>query len=192
MVKRMWIPIDRVDIFTDPCHSPDGEGGFVAHKEHDGQDTEEHRKQIEYIKKVLVAGQKIRPILVADTNDGHYTRLDGFKRIWGAKELGEKYIEAFVCTQEEFRDRVEIPYGNSVIRCDHGGLPKEDFGLFENNATESFDYDKIEFLYKSEKPDGLRIEMDEAIHVHWHTAGAYRLLLGRKDFEALAEAVSKI
>lgn len=189
-MKRQWIRLDRLDMW-DWMHKPDGEG-FTVDAVADGQTTEQHREGIDYIKTVLLNGQKIRPILVADTEDGYFTRLDGFKRAWAHKELGEQFIEALVCTQQEFRDRAELPYGNSVIRCDHGGLPKEEFGLFENKASEQFEYGKLEFLYKSQSPDGLRIEMDECVHVHWGQYGKHRLTLGAKDFIELAEAVSKI
>lgn len=189
---RKWIEVGRINPFTDKCHVDDGKGGFIANKEHDGQDTAEHLASIEFIKAVIKDGQKIRPILVLEKKDGDFDRLDGFKRLWAHRELGEKMIEAFVCDEEEYKGAVEYPYGIGKIRAWHGGLPKEEHGLFEGNATENFDYEKIKFLFKSPNPAGLRIEYDECIHVHWGEFGRYRFTLGRKDFEALAEAISQI
>lgn len=163
--------------------------GFVVNAEADGQTTEEHRAGVDYIKSVLQEGQKVRPILVAEDGYGLYIRLDGFKRYFAHKELGEKFIEAFVCTEDEHRRVEQIPYGDGFIRCEKGGLPKEKFGLFEGEAKEKFNYDDVIFLFKGKD---LRIELDEAIHCHWGEFGRYRLTLGRKDFEALAEVVSKI
>jgi hypothetical protein len=179
-------------MFTDRCHEPDGKGGFVANQEHDGQSTEEHRKGIDYIKSVIVEGQKIRPILALDNEDGTFKRLDGFKRAWAAYELGEKFIEAFVCSKEEYRGATFTPYGNSEIRAWHGGMPHEEFGLFEGGEKDRPNYEDTIFLYKSPNHYGLRVELSECIHVHWGDYGKYRLTLGRKDFEALAEIISQI
>lgn len=189
-MKRLFVPLAHVDPF-DWMHQPDGDG-FKVDAEADGQTTEQHRAGIDYIKSVIQAGQKVRPVLVADNGDGSYTRLDGFKRFWAHKELGEEFIEAFVCTPDEFRDTVSIPYGDSEIRCWHGGMPKEEFGLFEGKEKENFNYDEVEFLYKSPDGSGLRIEACEAIHIHFGEAGKYRFIVGRKDFEALADAISRI
>lgn len=172
-------------------HQPDG-AGFKVDAEKDGQTTEQHREGIDFIKSVLEKGQKIRPILITEDGYGMFTRLDGFKRYWAYKELGEKFIEAFVCTEEEHRQVKEIPYGNGKIRCEKGGLPKESFGLFEGDERADFTYDEVNFLFKSPNGNGLRIELCENIHVHWGEVGRYRFALGRKDFEALAEAIQKI
>jgi hypothetical protein len=189
-MKRIWIPLAHLDMW-DWMHKPDGDG-FVVDAAQDGQTTEEHRAGIDYIKSVLREGQKIRPILAADNEDGTFKRLDGFKRAWAHQELGEKYIEAFVCTADEYRRQAVIPYGDSEIRCYHGGLPKEQFGLFEGGERENFHYDDVQFLYKSENPAGLRIELAECIHVHWGEYGRYRLALGRRDFDALTEALAQL
>lgn len=186
-MKRLYIPVSLIDPF-DWMHKPQGDS-FIVDEAADGQTTEQHREGIEYIKTVLLKGQKIRPILVADNDDGTYLRLDGFKRFWAHKELGEEFIEAFVCTPEEFRNTVSIPYGDKEIRCWHGGMPKEDFGLFEGGERADFNYDDVDFLFKG---NDLRIEACEAIHIHWGEAGKFRFIVGRKDFEALAEAISKI
>lgn len=188
---RKWIKIDDIDPW-DWMHLTDGKGGFTVDAEKDGQTTEEHLAGIEYIKKVITDGQKVRPILVADDGYGGFIRLDGFKRYWAHKELGEEFIEAFVGSEEEHRRAEQIPYGDGFIRVEKGGLPKESFGLFEGEAKEKFNYDDVVFLFKSPNPSGLRIELDECIHVHWGEYGRYRLTLGRKDFEALAEAISKL
>lgn len=189
-MRRLFIPLANVDPF-DWMHFPCGDD-FKVDAEADGQTTEQHKEGIEYIKKVIREGQKVRPILVADNEDGTYKRLDGFKRFWAQKELGEKFIEAFVCSAEEFRRTDIIPYGNGEMRCWHGGQPKEEHGLFEGGESESFKYDDVEFLYKSPDGSGLRIEACEAIHIHWGEAGKQRFIVGRKDFEALAEAIAAI
>jgi hypothetical protein len=189
-MTRKWIKVSEIEPF-DYMHQPDGRG-FKVDEQKDGQTTEQHRAGIEYIKGVLKEGQKIRPILVADDGYGLYVRLDGFKRYWAHRELGEQFIEAFVATEEENRRVAQIKYGSGYIRAEKGGLPKETFGLFEGEAKEKFNYENTKFLYKSPNSSGLRIELEEAIHIHWGEVGKYRLLLGRKDFEALAEAISKI
>lgn len=178
-------------MFTDKCHEPDGNGGFVANKEHDGQSTEEHRAGIEFIKGVIKEGQKIRPILVADNEDGTFKRLDGFKRAWALHELNEPFIEALVCTKEEYRRADRIQYEGNEILCFHGGMPHEKFGLFEAGEKPEFSYEETKFLYKSPEGHGLRIEISDCIHIHWSTCGQYRLALGEADFLALAEAISK-
>lgn len=189
-MKRLFIPIKDLEVFDEMHRKSDD--GFTVDVEKDGQTTEQHREGIEFIKDVLRKGQKIRPILVRDNEDGTYTRLDGFKKTWAHFELGLPFIEAFVCSKEEYRQAAFIPYGKSEIRAWHGGLPKEDFTLFEGGERPDFDYDETIFLYKSPDPHGLKIEVSECIHVHWREYGRYRLSLGRRDFEELAEAISSI
>lgn len=53
---------------------------------------DEHRAGIDYCKRLMATGHKIRPILVS--NEGQ--RLDGFKRYMAHKELGFDLIECFV------------------------------------------------------------------------------------------------
>lgn len=189
-MKRTWIPISSIEAFDDFHFKTDN--GWDVNVAKDGQTKEQHEEGIKYIKGVLQNGQKVRPILVAEDGYGTYTRLDGFKRLMAHTELGEKHIEAFVCTEEERRGETEYPYENFKIRCGKGGQPKEYFSLQENGAMEKQEYEKIVFLYKSPNPAGLRIEFDECIHVHWGEYGKYRLSLGRRDFDALAKAVSLI
>lgn len=57
-----------------------------------GAIDEEHRKGIEYCKKLLKQGKKVRPILVRP--DGE--RMDGFKRYIAQKEMGFKEIKVIV------------------------------------------------------------------------------------------------
>lgn len=190
-MTRKFIPMSQLNIFTDGCHTPNGMG-FDVDAAKDGQTKEQHREGIDYIKTVLSRGQKVLPILVVDNEDGTYDRLDGFKRAWAHKELGEEFIEAFVATFEEGRRVVEIPYGNHVIRAEHGGLPKEHYPLFEGLENDTGHYDDTIFLFKSPHGNGLRIEVCEAIHIHWGEVGRYRFTLGRRDFEELAEAISKL
>lgn len=189
-MTRKYIPLRFLEIY-DPLHKWI-DGKLWVDEAKDGQSTEKHLAGIEYIKSVLAKGQKVRPILARDNGDGTYTRLDGFKRCIAHLESGEEFIEAFVCTQDEY-DRAEIfPYGDYELRAFHGGQEKEHFGLFEGDEKENFDYDAVKFLYKSPDHAGLRIELCENIQVHWGEYGRYRLSMGRKDFEALALAVSSI
>ena len=53
---------------------------------------EEHRKGIEYVKSLILSGEKIRPILV----DCEGQRLDGFKRYMAQKEMGFETIDIIV------------------------------------------------------------------------------------------------
>ncbi len=187
---RKWIPIKQLEIF-DSMHFPDGDG-FTVDAAKDGKTTEEHREGIDYIKSVLEKGQKIMPILARDNGDGTFQRLDGFKKCWAHKELGIPYIEAFVCSNEEYGRVAVYPYGKAEIRCYHGGLPKEDYPLFEGGERPDFKYDEVEFLFKSPNHYGLRIEACENLQIHWGDYGRYRLGLGRRDFEELAKAIISI
>ena len=77
--------------------------------------------------------------------------------------------------------------------CGKGGQPKEVYSLFEGKQTgDEFDYEQIVFLYRSPDSHGLRIEVDENIHIHWGEYGRNRLSLGKEDFINLAEVVSKL
>lgn len=191
-MRRLFIPLDRLDIY-DEAHELQPDGSFIVDEKKDGKSTEDHLKGIEYIKSVIKEGKKTMPVLVVDNDNGTYTRLDGFKRCIAYKESGYKNIEAFVCDLEEYANQKRIPFLNGEMICFKGGQPKEIYSLFEGKQTgEEFDYDKITFLYKSENPSGLRIEIDENIHVHFGEYGKHRLTLGRKDFINLAEAIIKI
>jgi len=53
---------------------------------------DEHRAGIEYVKELIVAGKKIRPILVDNTGQ----RLDGFKRYVAHIEMGLDCIDCYV------------------------------------------------------------------------------------------------
>jgi hypothetical protein len=196
-MKRLFIPLGKIQIY-DEFHRLQPDGNFEVDFKKDGKSTEEHRQGIEYIKSVLKKGKKIRPILVVDNEDGTFFLLDGFKRSIAYKELNYKNVEAFVCDRLEYfirRDNPEetIPYDVGKMWAGKGGQPKEVYSLFEGKQTEGeFKYDDLIFLYKSENPAGLRIEIDENIHIHWGEFGKNRLALGRKDFIQLAEAISKI
>lgn len=191
-MKRQFIPIEKIQIY-DEMHKLQPDGSFVVDEAKDGKSTEEHLESIEYIKSVLKEGKKIMPVLVLDSGAGIFIRLDGFKRCIAQKELGYKNIEAFICDLGEFEYRKRIPFLNGEMHCYKGGQPKEVFPLFEGKQNgNEFNYDEIKFLYKSERPDGLRIEIDENVHVHFGEFGKVRLTLGRKDFIKLAEAISKI
>ena len=90
-MKRFYIPLNRIEIYDD-MHKLQPDGSFTVDKEKDGRSTEDHLKDIEYIKSVLREGKKIMPVLVVDNADGSYTRLDGFKRCISYKELRYKNI----------------------------------------------------------------------------------------------------
>lgn len=188
---RKFIELAKTQVY-DHMHVLQPDGSFIVDAEKDGQTTEQHREGIDYIKKVLQNGQKVMPILVRENSDGTFLRLDGFKRAIAHYELGYKFIEAFVCTQKEYDDASFVEYGKGKMRAWHGGQEKEVYPLLEGEERPEFDYDKQVFLYNSPDPHGLKIEVSDCIHVHWREYGRYRLTLGRKDFEALAEAISKI
>lgn len=190
-MKRIFIPLDKLNIW-DTMHHDNGDGTYTVDKEKDGQDTQQHIDGVNYIKRVLQDGQKTRPILAYDKEDGTYQRLDGFKRARAHQELGYKYIEAYVCSLSDYMSQKRYPLGDSEVVCYHGGLPKEEYGLFEGGEDPTFDYENMKFLYKSPNHYGLRIEVSDCIHVHWGDFGKYRLALGERDFLLLANAVSKI
>lgn len=185
------MPLALVEI-GDKMHTIHPDGSFTVDEKQDGQNTQQHIDGIAYITGVLQRGQKIMPVLLRENDDGTYSQLDGFKRLMAQRGLGYKYVEAFCVTPKEYEGAVFFDYGNGKMRAWHGGQEKEQYGLFEGGERENFKYDETKFLFKSPDGAGLRIEVSECIHVHWGAAGKYRLALGRKDFEALAEAVSKI
>ncbi len=193
-MKRKFIPLDNLQIY-DEMHIRNGES-FIVDREKDGQTTEEHKAGIEYIKNIIKSGQKVLPPLVVEIMDGDFLRLDGFKRCMAFKELGFKNIEVFVCNYQEFNHADYIPFRNGKMRCWKGGQYDDTnqckFPLLEGAEKENFKYDEVEFLYKSENGSGLRIELCEAVHIHFGEVGKNRLILGEKDFVKLATAISKI
>lgn len=189
-MKRRWVPIKDIQIY-DEFHQQDGDS-FIVDEERDGNSTEYHKQGIERIKDVLSKGSKILPILVWEDYENHYVLLDGFKRSRAHLELGREYIEAFICATDEYAGAREFKLWGKEGRAWKGGLPYEVFGLFEGAEQEGTNYAGTTFLYNSPRPNGLKIEVSESIHVHWDLCGRYRLSLGRRDFEALAKAISKI
>lgn len=190
-MRRIFVPLALIEI-GDKMHTVHADGSFTVDEKQDGQTTEQHIAGVEYIKDVLRRGQKIMPVLLLEKDDGTYQQLDGFKRLIAQRDLQYKYIEAFACSPKEYEGAVFVDYAGGKMRAWHGGQEKEQYGLFEGGERENFKYDETKFLFKSADGAGLRIEVSECIHVHWGAAGKYRLALGRKDFEALAEAISKI
>lgn len=182
---RKFIPLDKTEIY-DEMHQLQEDGSFIVDEAKDGQSTEKHLEGIKYIKSVLAEGKKIMPILVLDNEDGTYIRLDGFKRCIAYKELGYNVVEAFVCSQEEYRRALFAPFRNSQMRAWKGGQFKEDYGLHDGYVED----EKI--LFWRGKIDGLRIEAAENIQVHWGEYGRYRFSLGRRDFDLLAKAIMKL
>ena len=187
---RKFVPIDKINPYDEMHFNKEGE--FEVDEAADGASTEEHRRGIDYIKEVLKKGQKIRPILLWEKFDGTFERLDGFKRYMAHKELGYKFIEALVCDEVEHANHKPFPYHNATLTCWKGGQPKEDYTLFEGGERPDFDYDTSVFLYDSPDPQGLKIEAAECIHVHIGKYGGFRLSMGRRDFVALATAISSI
>lgn len=160
----------------------------------DGQTTEKHIEGIDYIKQVLLSGQKVMPVLVKDTGDGTYLRLDGFKRCLAHIAAGRKYVEAFVVNSDEYGRAIEFKADGYNMRAWHGGQDGDNgkLPLFEGGEKPNFNYDEVKFLFKSPNPAGLRIELCEAVHIHWNEFGKYRLTLGSEDFKELANAVKSI
>lgn len=192
-MKRLWLPLKNIQIY-DEMHFQTPEGWDVD-VEKDGNTKEEHQVGIEYIKEQIRKSVKIRPILVAEDGYGGFIRLDGFKRCMAHLELQERFIEAFVCSEDEFRRQVRVPYLHGEMFAYKGGQPKEIYtSVAEGYEKEGdFDYDKVEFLYKDDnRPHGLRIEACESIHCHWGEYGKYRIGMGREDFIQLATAISSI
>ena len=104
------------------------------------------------------------------------------------KALGLKYIEAFICSQAEYKDAVFVPFLDKQMRAWKGGQAHEDYKLFEGCEGPDSTYDKVKFLYKGEH---LRIEVCECLHIHFGELGRYRIELGRRDFLLIADALEK-
>jgi hypothetical protein len=192
-MKRRWIPLDRIEIY-DEMHFKT-EDGWDVDVEKDGCTKAEHVAGIDYIKSQIQKAVKIRPILVVEEDEGVYRRLDGFKRCIAHMELGEQFIEAFVCSWDECHRQDRVKYLHGEMWAGKGGQMKEVYtSVAEGYEKEGdFDYEKVEFLFKNEtKPHGLKIEACESIHIHWGEYGKYRFGVGRKDFEQLAKAISSI
>lgn len=83
------VPLDRIQPYDDG-HRP-------------GAIDEEHRKGIEGIKKRLLNGEKIDPILIRPNG----LRLQGFKRYMAYKELGYGEIECQVDAEANWGDQAE-------------------------------------------------------------------------------------
>jgi len=81
-----YIPLSQINPF-DAWHTKDNDGFIV-----DGTQTQGHLKSIKFIKKRILEGGKMRPILVMKTGKNTYQRLDGFCRYWAYKELGRDKI----------------------------------------------------------------------------------------------------
>lgn len=190
---RKWISLSTIQIY-DKLHILQPDGSFIVDEEKDGQTTEKHIEGINYVKQVLLNGQKVMPVLVKDNGDGMYLRLDGFKRCLAHQQVGRKYIEAFVVTQDEYDRAIEFKADGYEMRAWHGGQDGEKgkLPLFEGGEKPNFNYDEVKFLFKSPNPAGLRIELCEAIHIHWGEFGKYRLIVGQEDFKELANAIKKI
>ena len=183
---RKWIKLKDLNMY-DEFHYQVGDS-FEVNVQLDGNTTEYHKQGIEYLKTLLESGVKILPILVVDNEDGTYDLLDGFKRSRAHFELHREHIEAFVASQDDYRERKEYPFGDNMIRCYKGGLNYEKFNIFEGKETEDSTYGNVYFLYKG---NSINIEARENIHIHWGEFGRYRLEMGRNDFLALAEGMCK-
>lgn len=182
-MKRQWIELDKINPY-DGIHVKDGDWFDVPYP--DPKDKKEHEEGIEYIKQKILDGVKIMPILVQETYNG-YEKLDGFKRYMARKALGFKAIECFVCEPKD--EGKEFNFDGNKLTCATGGQSYERFPLVEydeaeeqNNGLPGF----INYLYKGKS---LRIELREAIHLHWGEGGRNRMLLGKRDFETLGKAI---
>ncbi len=70
--------------------------GFIV----DNLQTKAHKSSIKFIKKRILEGGTILPILVMKMGNGIYQRLDGFCRYWAYKELGKDKIPCTIGTKE--------------------------------------------------------------------------------------------
>ncbi len=81
-----YVSLNKINPFDD-CHTKVKDGFHV-----DGTQTAAHRKSINFIKKRILEGGEMRPILVMKMVNDTYERLDGFCRYWAYKELGKDKI----------------------------------------------------------------------------------------------------
>lgn len=180
-MKRRWIKTKNIDPF-DEMHKQTLDG-FEVDEKKDGQSTEKHREGIDYIKKVLLKGQKILPILVYKEGE-KYKKLDGFKRLMAHRELGKEIIECFICDNKDMEERKVYQFTGHPMTCCMGGQSFKDFRfpLFEGGENEN--PKDVNILFHSHI---LRIEIRENVHIHWGDAGKYRLEVGLRDFMILAK-----
>ena len=186
-MKRRFIPIEKIEIYDKFHQRVLGSDDLIVNQELYGNTTEYHKEGIRIIKDVLEGGKKVLPVLVYEDDEGHYTLLDGFKRVLAHIELGYTNIEAFICDFREYNAQLDVPFGDKKMKCWKGGQNYEIFGLYEGNSEGEDD-----ILYWNGLPSGLRIEMAESIQIHWGYYGKYRLSLGRRDFIELATAISNL
>lgn len=81
-----YIPLSQINPF-DAWHTKTEDGFNV-----DGNQTSGHLSSIKFIKKRILEGAVMRPILVMKMGNNTYQRLDGFCRYWAYKELGRDKI----------------------------------------------------------------------------------------------------
>ncbi len=180
--KRKFVKLDNIDVW-DKCHTKKDDGTFDVWVEKDGKSLEEHLEGIKYFKKQLLEGNKILPPLVLEKEDGKYDKLDGFKRIMAYKELGVwDTIEVFVCNKRSKENRVMCA-GKEMV-CKSGGQSHKRF----KKSLEGDEGKPPKETILSRGKD-IRLELRENIHLHWGKKGKSRVVMGKRDFELLANAI---
>ena len=185
-MKREYHKIDEIDAY-DEFHVADGDGFKVIKR--DPQGYAEHRTGVDDMKKLLMHGVKFMPILVQRRADGTLKRLDGFKRWQAHKELGIPLIETFTCEPGE--EGKTFNYNGTELICKSGGQSYRRFPSiveYGEDPNQKVDSGIIVVLYGGRS---FRIEYREAIHVHWGENGRNRIILGRRDFDLLADTFER-
>lgn len=195
MLRREFVQIDKIDLYTKAeiegkrgYHFPDEHGELIRVGPLDGKSLEDHLEGIEYFRRLAARGTKILPPLVQRIKNGRFKELDGFKRIMGQKKAGTLLIECFVCDPEDRGKKFR--YDGKVITCKRGGQHYKHFTSpveYGEDCETQKRGGKIIYLYKNDT-EQFRLEYRENIHLHWGKAGRYRLALGRRDFDILADA----
>ena len=182
-MKREFVYIKDIELYG-KAHLEKDDGSFLVDNSIDPKTYEEHIEGIEYIKKLLIDGVKIMPVLLMRVGT-MYINMDGFKRIKAHIEYGAKIIEAFVFEEHELNKEYE--YDNKIIYCRRGG---QNFRVF-TSPVEYGECDKqekghgnVNYLYIGKH---VRIEYRENIHIHWGDKGLNRFAMGKRDFNILME-----
>lgn len=184
-MRREWVMLDDVDLYDDLHQLRDG---VLWVDPKDGKTAAEHEAGIEWMVGLLHDGVKLMPPLLLRLESGRFKKLDGFKRIHAHLRAGHRLLEAFVAEPEDLGKA--FPYDGLTLHARMGGQTYRKWRKvteYEEPVDQHTGDGHVEFLYDSGA--GFRIELREAIHVHWGPRGRNRLLLGRQDFDALTDAI---